>query len=83
MQHLAVAVRQDLELDVPGILDVFLEVDGAVVEGLFSLGAGNVILLGERHVVVGDPHSAPAPARHGLDDDRVADLARHLDGLGL
>ena len=67
------AVRQDLELDVAGPLDVLLEVDLAVAEGLLGLAPGDVELLGEGDVVVGDPHAAPAAARDRLDDDRVAD----------
>ena len=83
VDHLAVAVRQDLELDVAGPLDELLQVDPAVAERLLGLVAGDVVLLRERDVVVGDAHPAAAAAGDRLDDDRVADLARDLDRLVL
>ncbi len=75
--------RQDLELDVAGPLDVLLEVDPAVAERLLGLVAGDVELLGEGNVVVGDAHSAPAAAGDRLDDDRIADRPGDLHRLGL
>jgi hypothetical protein len=47
VQDLAMAVGEDLELDVTWVLDVFLDVDGAIAERLLCFGACNVILLGE------------------------------------
>src|ERR1035438_9558247 len=83
VDHFPVAVRQDLELDVPGPLDVPLQVHPPVAERLFRLVPGDVVFLGERNVVVGDPHAAPAPAGDRLDDYGIADLARDLDLLAL
>ena len=66
-----------------GLLDEFLDVDRAVAEGLLGLVAGRVVFLGKGDVVVGDAHAPPAAAGDRLDDHRVADLARRLDGLDL
>ena len=65
------------------ILDVAFDVDGAVAEGLLGLGTGDVEFLGEGNVVVRDAHATAAAAGDGLDDDRVADVAGDLQGLGL
>src|SRR5690606_35057505 len=83
VEGLAVGVGEDLELDVAGLLDVFLDIDRAVAEGFLGLVAGDVVFLGEGDVVVGDAHAAPAAAGDGLDDDGVADLAGDFDGFGL
>jgi hypothetical protein len=83
MQSLAVRIGQNLEFDVPRFLDVLLDINRAVAEGLFGFAAGDVVFLCKRNVVVGDAHPASAAARHRLDDDRIADLAGNLYGLGL
>ena len=66
-----------------GLLDVFLDVDGAVAERLLRLAARDVVFLGEGNVVVRDAHAAPAAAGDGLDDHRVTDLAGDFHRLGL
>jgi hypothetical protein len=83
VEGLAVRVGEDLELDVAGLLDVFFEINRAVAEGFFGLVAGDVVFLREGDVVVRDAHAAAAAAGDGFDDDRIADLAGDLDGLGL
>ena len=83
VEGLAVAVGENLELDVAGFLDVFLEVNGAVAEGFFGFVFGDIELFGEGDVVVGDAHAATAAAGDGFDDDGVADLAGDFDRLGL
>ena len=40
MDDVAVVVGQDLDFDVPGLLDVFFEVDVAVAKGRLGLGLG-------------------------------------------
>ena len=71
--HPAVVVGEDLELDVPGVLEEFLDVDAAVAErGLgFDRRHGQGILKGD--IVVGDAHPAPAAAGYGFDHHRIAD----------
>src|SRR5690606_38902831 len=81
MHGVALAVAQDLDLDVPRLLQVFLDIDGIVAEGALRLGAGGRD--GYRHllVVAGDFHAAPAAAGGGLDDHRITDLIGEPDRL--
>ncbi len=89
VDHVAVRVREDLDLDVPRIVEVALDVDGRVREvgGAFALSR-----LERRRNVGGRCDEletlAPAPCR-GLDRDRPADLVadrhhrvRRVHGLG-
>ena len=85
MDRVALAVAEHLELDVARVAEVLLEIDGVVAERGLGLVAG---LLHQRLELVGpgaDLHAAPAAARGGLDDHRIADLLgdlRRLDGIG-
>jgi hypothetical protein len=38
VDHLAVFVAEELELDVAGLLDVLLDVDASITEGLLGFG---------------------------------------------
>ena len=58
--------------------DVFLDVDGRVLERVLRLGPGGLEAGAERDVVVGDAHPAPTPAGGGLDDDGIPDLGGDL-----
>ena len=71
----AVRVAQHLELDVPRLDQVLLEVDRAVAEGGLGLGLGDHEAVPEALLVERDAHAAPAAARGRLDDHRVADVA--------
>ncbi len=56
-----------------GVLDEFLQEDGAVAKGLFGL-ATRIHHFGTKLLLVSnDPHAPTAAARRGLDDDGVAD----------
>ena len=86
VDDVAVAVGEDLDLDVAGVLEVALEVDGVVAEELLALAGGALEGVGE---VVGrqrDAEALAAAAAGGLAGDRVADLGGQLrgvlDGLG-
>ena len=64
-----------------GAIDVLLDVDVANAEGRFRFALRG---LERRPELVGrldDPHAAAAAAGRGLDDHRVADLARDLEPL--
>ena len=76
MDEVAVPVAEDLHLDVPGAVDVFLHVNAAVAEGRlgFLLRRGQV--RGERAFLADHAHAATAAAGHGLDQHRVADAVR-------
>ena len=60
VDHVAVTVGHDLDLDVPRPLDELLDVDAALAERLLRLGARLVHRVDEAHVVVGDAHAAAA-----------------------
>ena len=85
VDHIAMRVREDLNLDVPRILEVTLDVDGGVREVGLALTAGGLEgalgLVGTGH----DPQALPAAAGRGLDRDRPADLGAEaedvLDGV--
>ena len=81
VDHVAVAVREDLHLDVPRVDDEALDVDPRVREVLLSLARGRL----ERPLgLAGLPDDlhplAPAPGG-GLDDQRVADLVTEGDDV--
>ena len=75
-EHAAVRVAENLDLDVPGRHQGALEVERAVAEGGFRLGArrgvGGVQLVGRRD----EPHPLAAATRRRLEQHRVADLRR-------
>ena len=81
MDNVALAVAENLELDVTRVLDEFLDVNPAVGKGLFGLAAGGVVALNQRDVVVGRTHPAATTAGHGLDQHRVADFLGDLERL--
>ena len=66
VDDVASVVAQDLELDVVGVLDVFLDVNAGVAEGLLGLGAGGVEAFDQGDVVVGDAHAACRRRRRWL-----------------
>ncbi len=80
MDGVAVVVGQDLHFDVPAEFDVFFDVDGGVLEGVFGFGLGLLEAGLEGDVVVGDAHPAAAAAGGGFDDDGIADLAGDFQG---
>src|SRR4051812_48407683 len=74
VDHVAVAVGQDLDLDVPRIRQVALEVDGGVREELLALARGALEGVLELVGLERDPEALAAAAARGLHGDRVADL---------
>ena len=71
-----VRVAEDLDLDVPRLGEVLLEVDAAVPERALGLARRELERGRELLVVARDAHPAPAAAGDGLEEDRVADPAR-------
>ena len=63
VDHVAVAVRQDLDLDVPGPVDPPLDQEGVVAEGGAGLAAGGGDLVGQQRQVPHQPHALAAAAR--------------------
>ncbi len=78
---IALAVGQDLEFDVPRLLQVLLHVDDIVIEGRAGFGLGHGNCGNQRRLGVHDTHAAAAAAAGCLDDDGVADLARETNIL--
>src|SRR6185503_17589127 len=76
VHRVAVTVGEDLELDMPRVLEEFLHVHLVAAEGRQRLGACDRDRVEQRRVAVHDAHAAPAAAGGGLDDDGIADLVR-------
>ena len=76
VDHIAVLVGQDLDLDMPRAFHQLLQVDIAIAKGRFGLAAGG----GQqgRHLLqaVDLAHAFAAAAGRGLDQQREADLGR-------
>ena len=80
MDGLALAIGEELELDVAGILQIFFHVNHGIAEGGHGLCPGQGDGVEEGGLGVDDPHAPPAAPARGLDDDRVADLPGQLEG---
>ena len=74
MDHVAVAVGEDLDLDVARVGQVALEVDRRVGEELLAFAAGALERGLELVLVERDAKALAAAAARRLDRDRVADL---------
>ena len=74
VHDVAVIVRNNLEFDVPRLLEKLLHVDLVIAEGCQRLGFGHADSARERCVRVDDAHAAPAAAAGCLDDHRIADV---------
>src|SRR4029453_10658858 len=81
VDHLAVMVAEDLELDVPRLEQVLLEIHRAVAESSLGLLAGRRELAGQISLGRNDAHAAPAAARRRLEDDGIADFRRQARRL--
>ena len=74
----AMAVAEDLHLDMAGLLDELFQHDAAIAKGGLCLAHGAFELAGEIRLP-GDKSDTPAPAaRDGLDQDRIANLVGFL-----
>ena len=72
----AVAVADDLDLDVPAVLDVRLDEDGAVAERRPASASAFSISPGRSASVADDPHAAAAAAGGRLDQQGQVGLGR-------
>jgi hypothetical protein len=72
----AVAVADDLHLDVLGIDHALLDEHLGLAEGLGGLGDHPLVVLDQFVVGVAAPDAAAAAAVGGLEHDRIADLLR-------
>ncbi len=55
-------VAENLDLDVPGAFDIFLDQQSAVGEGAFGLATRGSQSFGKRGRITDDAHPAPAAA---------------------
>src|SRR5205807_8151120 len=83
VDDVAVAVAEQLDLDVARPVDVALQVDAAVLEGALGLAAGGLEARLERRLVAGHAHAAAAAAGRRLDEHREADGPRERERLSL
>jgi hypothetical protein len=81
VEDVAVAVAEDLHLEVFGAGDVFLEEDRGIAEGAAGFGLGFVEQLGEVGSFEHDAHAASTAAEGRLDDEREADRLGGLERL--
>src|SRR5215472_818694 len=80
MSGAAPAVAQDLDLDVPGPIEVTFEVDLAAAEEQSRLVLCDRQQGSQFCDIARYPHATTAAPRSGLDQDRVADFARRRLG---
>ena len=76
VDDVAMAVGEDLDLDVARVGQIALEVDGRVGEELLALARGPLERRLELRLLERDAEALAAAAARRLDGDRVADVAR-------
>ena len=79
VDHVAVAVGEDLDLDVPRVDDGLLDEHRGVAEGALGLPHAGLDRLAQRLGLVDPAHAAAAAAGDRLDEQRVGQVARRLD----
>ena len=81
VHRVAFGISQNLDLDVPGALQIFLQVDVAHSEGGLRLVTSGSERLRQLCRVLGDSHAAAPAAGGSLENDRVADAFGHVHRL--
>ena len=76
MDDVAVAIRKNLELDMPWVLDEMLDIHGIVAEGHLGLLLGRFEALLEFFRRIGHAHAFAASAKGSLHDNRIFHLIR-------
>ena len=74
-------VRQNLDLDVTGLLDVFLDENSAIAKTRPRLAARPLETFSTLIIILSDPHALTAPTGGGLEDHRIANCLRNLNRL--
>jgi len=74
VNDISVIVRQDLELHMARVLDIFFNVNIGVLEILFRFGLGQLERAKERYIIMANAHALTATTRRSFDDDRIFDL---------
>src|SRR5512137_2059661 len=78
MNGIAMLICQDLEFDMPGLYQVFLNQDGCVTECRLGDAHGSSHSLLQPLLIIDNLHTDPPSTGTCLDDNRVAYLPRHL-----
>src|SRR5258708_2845404 len=81
MDQVAVFVAEQLNLDVPRILEQLFDIDLAAAERALRFAAGIANGGFDLGLAVHAPHAFAAAARDGFEQHRVADLARDRPGM--
>ena len=79
MDHVAVLVAENLDLDMARVDDELLDEHAIVAEARFRFGARRRVAFLALPGVVGDPHALAAATGRGLDHHGVADFSGELD----
>ena len=74
VDHVALAVGEDLHLDVARVDHGLLDEDGRVAEGALGLAHAGLDGLPQVRLLVDPAHAAPAATGDGLDEERVRQL---------
>src|SRR5262249_22596090 len=82
VNDVVVLIGEDLKLDVARAVEILLEVDAILAERGLGFAARGVDCAVGPGGLAHDAHPAPAAPRGRLDQYRIADLARHVGGLG-
>ncbi len=74
IEHVAVLVAEDLDLDMARVLDELLDEDAVVAEGVETFALGRLEAFANVLLVISETHALAAAARAGLHHHRIADL---------
>ena len=81
VNHVAVAVAQHLNFDVPRLFDVFFDEHAVVAERGAGFARGPLESVAALVVVAGEPHPLAAAAGAGFEHHRIADLVGDDDRM--
>ncbi len=81
MDDVALPIGEHLEFDVPRSFEELLHVDSIIAECRTRLSSCDADRVQQRRLAVHDTHAAATAATRCLDDDRIADVARHAQIL--
>ena len=81
MDDITVLVAEHLDLDMPRLLDIFLDEHAVVAEARLGLGLRRGEAFLHLLAAIGDAHALAAAAGARLDHHRIADLVGDLDRL--
>ena len=83
VNHVAVAIGQNLKLNVARLFDKLFHVNAGVAKGGFGFALGSKEQFSKFVGVFDQAHAAAPPARRRFDHHRVADIIRDRFGLNV